>query len=178
MKKLTLSILFVLFTAISFAQQGDLTAGARVGYVTQFKGIVYGVKTAYHLSDPFELNLSFLMNPKIKMEATSNPKDINNSNLAMYSINLDTHYYILMQKTWAMAPIIGVQYAILNNDFYNNPIQGTQKTDFWAFNIGWQMRYNIGENLKLEGGWRYSAAGDSMSHHTFYLGLGYTFQLY
>lgn len=178
MKRIIFSFLFsVLFISLSNAQhQGDLNVGLRAGYITQFKNIAYGVQAGYHLKDPLELNLSFLMNPNIDLKDDSFP--VNNSKIKMYSTNMELYYYLLGQKTWFMGPLIGGQYCRLKNDYYNANPSHVEKTDSWALNLGWQMKFSLGENMKLEGGWRYSIATEDVNHHTYYLGLGYTFQLF
>lgn len=172
-------LLFLVLCGIStytYSQKGDLYVGAKGGYITSYKDIVYGVRAGYHLTDQSELNFTYLMNPDIKMEDDNN--SLNNSKLSLYSFNLDFHYYIIMNRMWSMGPLLGGQYGIIKDDFYNNPLEDSDETKYWALNVGWHIRFNIGENVKLNGGWRYAAATEDMGHHMFYLGLGYTFSLY
>ncbi len=175
-KKLLLLATLITFTVCIYAQQGDLTVGARGAYITNYKDFLFGLRTGYHLTDPLEVNFSFLMSPEIKLEDPSDA--LNDSKVKMYTFDLNLCYYIIMNRTWGMGPALGGEYGIVDNHFYNVRNPYTENDNYWAFNVGWQLKYNITENIKLDGGWKYSAATQDMTHHTFYLGVGYTFNLF
>ncbi len=174
MKKVFLSLLAVLLFTTTYAQKGDLYVGAQGGYITHFKDLVYGLNVSYHLADPLEISLTGLMNPSIK-EAGDNL--IDPSTIKMYSANLDFRYYMLLQRTWGMGPSLGGQYLFLDKK-YDNSVGEEYKVNAFGFNIGWHMRANITENIKLTGGWRYTTANHDASHHLFYASIGYTFNTY
>ncbi|MDR3060584.1 MAG: hypothetical protein LBU57_00535, partial [Dysgonamonadaceae bacterium] len=93
MKKLFL-LLFMTVSALgSYAQKGNLYTGAVGGYVTNYKDVVYGLNISYHLSDPLEVSLTGLMNPKIKGDVDT-PDE---TEIKMYSVNLDFRFYMVLQ---------------------------------------------------------------------------------
>lgn len=167
MKKITLITILVLLATNFYGQKGDLYVGALGGYVTNYKEFLFGLQSSYHVTDPLEVSLSFIMNPDIKLEE-SGEKD---TKLELYSFNLNMQYYILSQRTWSMAPVIGAQYFLYKEDLYGDE-------NSFGLNLGWNMRYYLTENLKLSGGWKYAVMNHDASHHLFYVGLGYTFNLY
>lgn len=181
MKKTLFILLLAVLSVQAYSQQGDLTVGVKGGYIYSpsdlvFKGVLYGVDVAYHISDPFEVAFTGLLNPNI-------PRD--KSTLAVYSMNLDLRFYLIHQREWATGPALGGQYYIVDNKSNN---LDTNKA--LGFNIGWHFRINLTDNVKLNGGWRYtnaktkdntkwwsSDASFDMSHHLFYVGIAYTFEL-
>jgi len=189
MKKTVLALFFAVLSISAFSQRGDLTVGAKGGYVIsntdglRYNGILYGLDVAYHLSDPLEVAFTGLLNPNISYEDnTSNNKS--KKNLAVYSANIDFRLYLIHQESWATGPALGGQYYIAN---ITTDKLGADKA--LGFNIGWHFRVNLTDNLKLNAGWRYTnvkaknsnwwSSNNSfdMSHHLFYVGLAYTFEL-
>ena len=184
MKKTIFILLLTIVSIQIFSQKGNLTVGAKGGYVISteyYKGVLYGIDLAYHIKDPLEIVFTGLMNTNISYEDVLK----NKKNLAAYSANLDLRLYLLHQRDWATGPALGGQYYIVNNKTDN---LGTDKT--LGFNIGWHLRINLTDNLKINGGWRYtnakvkdkskywsSDATFDMSHHLLYLGIGYAFEL-
>ncbi|GHU92244.1 hypothetical protein FACS1894155_12430 [Bacteroidia bacterium] len=158
----------------SYAQKGDLYLGAAGGYITNYKGAVYGLNVSYHLTDPLEVSLTGLMNPEIKGDVDT-PDE---TTIKMYSVNLDFRFYMVLQRNWATGPVIGGQYSYLDKNYIKYPINNQYYLNVAGFNMGWHLRGNLTENLKLNGGWRYTTANQNASHHLFYVGLGYTFSLY
>jgi len=200
MKKTALALLFAVLSISAFSQKGDLTVGAKGGYVLstadlQYNNILYGFDVAYHLSDPLEIAFTGLMNSNISHKI-SNPnynskEPISKSNqenltenLAVYSANIDFRLYLIHQQSWGTGPALGGQYYIVDNKTAN---LGADKA--LGFNIGWHFRVNITDNLKLNAGWRYtnakskdkthwwdSGSNYDISYHLLYLGLAYTFE--
>ena len=183
MKKTVFALLFVILSVHAFSQRGDLTVGAKGGYVLSteyYNGILYGVDVAYHLSDPLEIAFTGLFNPDISYENIKQMK----KQLAVYSANLDFRLYLIHQQEWATGPALGGQYYIVDDKTEN---LGANKA--LGFNIGWHLRVNLTDNLKINGGWRYTNvkakdrnswddnAKFDMSHHLIYLGVAYTFEL-
>ena len=169
--------LFVLFVLAvtgfqSYAQTGDLFFGAVGGYNAKYENFMYGLNASYHLTNPVEISFTGLMSPKISVEEYTEK-----SELKIYSTELNLRYYMLLQRTWGMGPFIGGQYMCVNEKFLNGS-SSTNTTNAIGFNLGWHMRADITENIKLNGGWRYTSANEEKSHHLFYVGLGYTFNLY
>ena len=188
MKKTVLILLLAVLSICAFSQKGNLTVGAKGGYVISssdisYNGLLYGVDIAYHLSNPLEIALSGLFNPNISRVSKNDSRE-NKENLAVYSANLDFRFYFINQSLWATGPALGGQYYFVNNKTAD---LGADKT--LGFNIGWHLRLNLTDNVKLNGGWRYTNAKYSkkspggfndtfdMSHHIIYLGIGYTFEL-
>ena len=187
MKK-TVFILFLTILSIpAFSQQkGDLTVGAKGGYVyspNYYNGILYGIDVAYSLSDPLEFVFTGMMNPNV-LYTTQDGKQKTSEMLAVYSANLDFRLYLIHQQTWATGPALGGQYYIINHKTTN--YLGTDKA--LGFNIGWHVRVNLTDNLILNGGWRYTNAkvkdkksqfnaSFDRSYNLFYLGLAYSFEL-
>jgi len=187
MKKIVFVLLLAVLSVQAYSQKGNLTIGAKGGYVfspNYYKDILYGFDVAYNISDPLEIVFTGLMNPDITSYV-----DINKSKktLAAYSANLDFRLYLINQQTWGTGPALGGQYYIVYDVTPN-----TTKYNFNAlgFNLGWHFRVNLTDNLKLNGGWRYtnakakdksiywsSDASFDISYHLFYLGLSYTFEL-
>jgi len=181
MKKTVIILLIGILSVSAFSQSGNLTVGAKGGYIYSpsdmpFKGILYGIDVAYHLSDPFEVVLTGLMNPSIPRDKTG---------LTVYSANLDFRLYLIHQEIWATGPALGGQYY-----FVNNKSDNLDANKALGFNIGWHARVNITDNLILNGGWRYTnakskdkakywdnSASLDISHHLFYIGLAYIFEL-
>jgi opacity protein-like surface antigen len=186
MKKIIFVLLLGALSMQAYSQKGDLTVGAKGGYVyspNYYKDILYGVDVAYHLSDPLEIVFTSMMNPSINSYTNINNEK---KKLAAYSTSLDFRLYLIHQETWATGPALGGQYYIVDDKGIN---LGANKA--WGFNLGWHVRVNLTDNLKLNGGWRYTnaKAKDSnhwwssdnnkfdMSYNLFYLGIGYTFEL-
>jgi len=185
MKKTTFVLFLAVLSVHAFSQRGDFAIGAKGGYVVssndlKYKGILYGIDVAYHLSDPFEIAFTGLMNPNLSRKDDNNAKE----NLAVYSANLDFRLYLIHQQDWATGPALGGQYYIVNN---KSDKLGADKA--LGFNIGWHARVNLTDNLKLNAGWRYtnskaknksnwwnSDASFDISHHLIYLGLAHTFE--
>ena len=184
MKKILLISLLTITSISVFPQKGDLTVGAKGGYVlsnSYYNGALYGIDLAYHLSYPLEIAFTGLMNQSISYEdILKNKKD-----LSVYSANLDFRLYLLHQREWATGPALGGQYYIVNNKTDN---LGADKT--LGFNIGWHLRINLTDYAKVNAGWRYTNAkvkdksiywndnaSFDMSHHLIYLGIAYTFEL-
>ena len=180
MKKIFFILLLGILSISTFSQKGDLTVGAKGGYAIstsdlKYKGVLYGIDIAYHLSYPLEIAFTGLMNPSI-------PRD--NSTLAVYSANMDFRLYLIHQREWATGPALGGQYYIADDKTAN---LGSDKA--LGFNIGWHVRANLTDNIKINGGWRYSNAsskdkksifGDTkydISNHLIYIGIAYTFEL-
>ncbi len=174
MKKIFLLLFVVILSASSYGQAGDLFVGAKGGYVTSYKDLLYGFDVAYHLADPLEISFTGLMNPDMKVDDEIDGK----SKISLYSANLDMRYYLLLQRTWGMGPALGGQYMYLNKKVLNSPTNEEYSSQPLGFNIGWHMRFNLTENVKVNGGWRYTTANKDASHHLIYIGLGYTFNLF
>jgi opacity protein-like surface antigen len=169
-------ILTLAFVSLSvYSQKGDLAVGLKGGYVyspNYYSDALYGLDVAYHIADPFEIVFTGLMNPNVSYKNEWGDK----YKLSVYSANLDLRLYLLMQRDWATGPALGGQYLVINN----------KTTDYagvntLGFNLGWHLRINVSDNLKINGGWRYTNAKDDgldVSHNYFYAGLAYTFSLY
>jgi len=184
MKKTVFILLLTILSVQAYSQKGDLTVGAKGGYVYspvdfKYNGILYGFDVAYHLSDPLEIAFTGLMNPSISRASQGD----NDRNIAVYSANIDFRLYLIHQQTWATGPALGGQYYIV--DHKNVSYLGTDKK--MGFNIGWHFRIDLTDNLKLNAGWRYTNVkfkdttsqydfSLDASHHLFYLGLAYTFE--
>ncbi|GHT43008.1 hypothetical protein FACS189437_10880 [Bacteroidia bacterium] len=72
-----------------------------------------------------------------------------------------------------MGPSIGAQYLIAK--FPDNDLRDYNA---WGANIGWHIQVNPTDNLRINGGWRYSTISENASYHFFYLGVGYAFNLF
>ncbi len=139
MKKTIFILLLGILSIPAISQKGDLTIGAKGGYAISnsdlnYKGALYGIDLAYHLSYPLEVVFTGLMNPSISREE---------SKLAVYSANADFRLYLVHQREWATGPALGGQYYIVNDKTAN---LGADKA--LGFNIGWHVRVNITDNLK------------------------------
>jgi len=177
----------------AFSQKGDLTVGAKGGYAISpeyYNGILYGLDLAYHISDPLEVVLTGLMNHKISYKDYFDKK----KDLSAYSANLDFRLYLINQRNWATGPALGGQFYMVNaktSDGNNDKPQVDARSDNYkaiGLNIGWHIRVNLTDYVKLNGGWRYTNAKDKdskygtsstfdLSHHLLYLGIGFTFEL-
>jgi len=171
MRTLNIVILFLLLTLGANAQRpGDWYIGADAGYVSYYKDIVYGARTTYSITEPLEIGASFLMNPVIKSKDPGGEQ----SEGKWLSYNLDLTYYALIQYGWSMGPTIGGQYLD-----YNVKYKFDKETfKAFAFNVGWRVRLDLSDKIKLTGGWRYSTGQDDTSYHLFYVGVGYCFNFY
>jgi opacity protein-like surface antigen len=175
MKKVIIYVLLSVITVQLNAQRtGDLYFGLKGGYIPTYKDFAYGARASYSVTDPFEVSFSFLMNPKINMtegEGASRQE----SEISLYSYNLNMNYYILLQNVWATGPTLGGQYFTKKETY---KLTSTEKDNSYGLNVGWHLRINFTENVILNGGWRYAATTDDNSHHLFYLGFGYRFNLF
>ena len=171
MKKIILFLFAILLSGSIYAQQGDLSFGVKGSYVTVYKDLLYGLDLSYHIADPLEISISQLINPSVTKEDEFNSEY--DEKLGLYSTNLDLRYYLLLQRSWATGPILGGQYLFVKNkesDIYN--------INAFGFNIGWHLRINLTDHLKINGSWRYTNGQDETSHHAFSLGLCYTINLF
>jgi len=186
MKKTVFILLLAILSVQAYSQKGDLTVGAKGGYVYSphyYNGSMYGFDVAYNISDPFEIVFTGMMNPNVPYVSKDNSGN-SNYKLAVYSANIDFRLYLIHQQTWATGPALGGQYYIVNN-MTNN----TYNSKALGFNIGWHVKVNLTDNLQLNGGWRYTNAkakntanwwDDSttdISYNLFYLGVAYSFEL-
>ncbi|MDR0370280.1 MAG: porin family protein [Prevotellaceae bacterium] len=177
MKKI-LPLLLLAFLATNLHAQtraGDLTAGAKGAYISLYKNFTYGVDVSYQITDPLEVSLSGMLNPKIKKKDEYERRF--DRDVALYSGSLDLRFYLLNLETFAMGPSLGGQclvFKITDPSDHSVRDEGTSA----GFNLGWHIRAELSENLKLNGGWRYTTATEGLSHHAFYLGIGYTFHLF
>ena len=183
MKKKFLILFLAVISIHAYSQKGDLSVGAKGGYLLStdyYKGFLYGIDVAYHLTYPFEIAFTGLMNPDISYENINKAK----KQLAAYSANVDFRLYLMNNREWATGPALGANYYIVDDK--------TEKLGAYkslGFNIGWHFRFSLTDYLKVNGGWRYTNAkakdrsswrDDStfdISHHLIYLGLSYTFEL-
>lgn len=169
MKKVLLFVFAGLLSCSAFAQQGDFSVGAKGSYITVYKDFLYGLDISYHLTDQLELSLSELINPSVtKKEEYYDPE-----HLGLYSTNLNIRYYLLLQESWATGPMIGGQYLYVKDK--DNSIYDIKSV---GFNIGWIARFNITDNLKMSGSWRYTNGKDQTSHHAFTVGVSYCFNVF
>jgi len=184
MKKILVVLLLATLSIQAFSQKGNLTVGAKGGYVISpeyYNGILYGLDISYHISDPLEVVLTGLMNYKIHYEDYFKTK----KELTPYSANLDFRLYLIRMRDWATGPALGGQFYYVNSkEFPNNKDVIKESSKALGFNIGWHLRVNLTDYVKLNGGWKYTNAKDKgdgysfdMSHHLLYLGIGYTFEL-
>ena len=178
MKKLFLLLFTTVCSLGAFAQTGDLSVGATGGYITKYKGLMYGFNVGYHVTDPLEFNFSGLMNPNMTEKIIYSSIDITSREIKMYSTNLDIRYYMMLQREWATGPFIGGQYSYLDRKDSDSDENIQYKHNIAGFNVGWHLRINLTDNLKINGGWRYTMANQNASHHVLYLGLGYTFNMF
>jgi opacity protein-like surface antigen len=170
MKKVFFILVLAMVSLNGYSQKGNLSVGLKGGYMSSYKDGLYGLDAAYHVADAFEVAFTGLFNPNISWE---NNISYEKNKLAIYSANLDLRLYLITQRDWAMGPALGGQYFILNGKEDN-----LTDTNALGFNLGWHVRANLTDNVKINGGWRYSNIKDEMSYHLFYVGVAYSFQLY
>jgi opacity protein-like surface antigen len=175
MKRIIFILLLPLCAIGLYAQAGDLYVGAQGGYITKYEGLLYGLNVSYDISDPLQISFTGLLNPALTEKDGFNSN--NDEKLALYSMNLDLRILLLNQKTWATGPAVGGQYLIAK---YKNDPAGIKNFETLCFNIGWHIRANVSDNLRVTGGWRYTNTKESIgaSHHMFYIGVGYAFNLF
>jgi hypothetical protein len=171
MKKSIFILLSVFFSLSSYAQTGGLFVGAQGGYVTHYKNGMYGLNLAYQLADPVEISFTGLLNPSISLKDEFDKSLVEKLNV--YSFNLDMRYYLMHMSSWGMGPVLGYQYQVVKN---KSDFLGDFNTS--GFNIGWHIRADLTDDVKLMGGWRYTMAKEDAKHHYIYLGIGYTFSLF
>jgi len=178
MKKIGVFIFLCCIVSLSaVAQQaGDVYIGLKGGYISSYKEAMAGFRTSYNLTDPFEISLSLFMNPKIKQTEGEGDYKLS-SETKLYTFNLNMHYYVMLQETWAMGPTLGGQYFMAEQS-YKEKEALNEKDNCWGLNVGWHLRYDVANHWTVNGGWKYSAVTDDNSYHSFYLGLGYRFNLF
>ena len=176
MKKIFFVLLITLFAIKSYAQAGDLTVGAKGAYMSKYEGFMYGLDVSYQLSPLLEVNLSGLMNTNIHVKDKYFGMAEYERKVAFYSGNLDLRFLLINAEMFSTGPALGGQYAKFKIKQMDNSVvdDGTA----WGFNVGWHIRVAVTDNLKLNGGWRYTSASEDQSHHVFYLGAGYSFSLF
>jgi hypothetical protein len=170
--------LCLVFPAVqTFAQAGDLYGGLQAAYTTYYKAPLYGLSVSYDVSNPLQISLTGLMNP-----AVTKPVDYNHDlkeKLKLYSASLDVRLFLINLESWATGPSLGAHYlhkdkniVLTNgtNEFYNDNLLG--------FNIGWHLKVNLTDNIRINGGWQYNSIKGSDSYNQFYLGIGYAFNLF
>jgi opacity protein-like surface antigen len=177
MKKTIIIILWCVFSvATMYGQAGDLTVGAKGAYISLYPGFAYGIDVSYQMSDPLELCISGLINPKI----TKKDKEFYDPDytryISFYSGSLDLRFLILRMENWSTGPSLGGQILSFKSKDPNDYVvdNGTSL----GVNFGWHLRVNVTDNLRLSGGWRYTSLKEGLSHHAFYLGVGYAFNLF
>ncbi|GHT74683.1 hypothetical protein AGMMS50262_08160 [Bacteroidia bacterium] len=167
-------ILFLTFCALqSYAQAGDLFVGVQGGYATYYKAPLYGLNVSYDLSDPIQISLTGLLNPSITRKAEYSFDT--DEKLKFYAAGLDVKLLLLNMGVWATGPTIGAEYMSVK--YKDNSLKDFNTVGFVA---GWHLRANITDNLRITAGWRYTNTKEeiSASHHLFYVGFGYAFNLF
>jgi opacity protein-like surface antigen len=177
MKKIVFILLPVFFATSSYAQTraGDLTVGARGAYISMYKSLTYGLEASYQITDPLEVSLSGMLNPNIKY-LLDRDRDRDYRKVSFYSGSLDLRFYLLNMEVFGMGPALGGQTIFFKSMDSTSDVRDEDVS--CGFNIGWHIRMELSENMKLNGGWRYTTATEDRSHHSFYLGIGYTFHLF
>lgn len=172
MKK-AIIILFLAFSGIqAYAQAGDLYGGVEAGYATYYKAPLYGLNVSYNVRNPLQISLTGLMNPSLTKAVDYN--HLIKEKLTLYSANLDARLFLINMDAWATGPVLGGQYLyIKKKDNMNLPAD-----NLFGFNIGWHLKINLTDNVRVNGGWRYSSIKDSESYNLFYVGIGYAFNLF
>lgn len=170
MKKIALVLTLAIVSLSAYSQAGGLSVGVRGAYLTHYETPHYGIDVSYHLSNSIELSLSQLISPSLTLK----DKDLGTKEkLGLYSTSLDIRYYMIQQDSWGTGPSIGGQFLYIKDREVS-----TFDEKMAAFNIGWHIRGNLTENIKLNGGWRYTNGKDETRYHSFYLGVCYTFELF
>ena len=170
-------LIFILFSGLFFAnlqaQVGDLLAGANGGFITKYNTGMYGLNVSYHITDPLEASFTSLLNPKVSLTDEFDKSLVDK--LSLYSFNLDLRYYMLHMRDWGTGPTLGYQLLVVKDKNKNASLG-----DFNAsgLNLGWHVRVNLTDEIKIFGGWRYTMASENASHHLFNIGIGYTFSLF
>lgn len=180
MKKIVFILTIALFGLTAQAQTGDLTLGLKGAYITNHKGFLYGLDVAYQVSPLLEASFTGLMNSKInKKDSFLGYEDPDlERNISIYSGNLDLRFFLISTDYLGTGPTLGVQCTQFKIKMPMNNDAVIDDGTAWGFNIGWHIRLNVTENVKLNGGWRYTNATEDQSHHIFYLGVGYAFNLF
>ncbi len=174
MKKILFLVLLTLVVVYSYAQKGDLYIGGQGDYITMYKDFGFGIRGGYNFSDPFQVNLIYTMTPTISMENSGAPDD----KAQLYNMDLNLNYYILNNKSWGMSPVVGLNYLIEKMDWLSWAIPTKEINNLFGLNLGWDIKYNVTEAVRLHGSWKYSILKDDHSHHTFSLGIGYYFNVF
>jgi opacity protein-like surface antigen len=170
MKKVLFILSMVVLSLQAYSQQGNLSVGLKGGYTTRYNEL-YGLDVAYHLTDPFEIVYTGLLNPSASIEDNGEKQK-----RSVYSNSLDLRLYLLMQRDWATGPVLGAQYLSVSNK-----VNSYDRFNILGFNVGWHVRVNVADNLKLNGGWRYTNLKEDYKdekYSFFYVGLAYTFELH
>ncbi|MDR0543169.1 MAG: porin family protein [Dysgonamonadaceae bacterium] len=176
MKKAIIIFFLAFSTVQTYAQAGDLYGGLQGGYATYYKAPLYGLNVSYDISGPLQISLTGLMNPDITKSAAWD-KSIPEK-LKLYSADLEIRLFLINMEAWATGPLLGAQYLhkdkttllVNGKEFYTDNLLG--------FNIGWHIKINITDNIRFNGGWRYSSIKDDDSYNLFYAGIGYSFNLF
>ncbi|MCL1938080.1 MAG: porin family protein [Candidatus Azobacteroides sp.] len=178
MKK-TIIILGLIFSVMTaYGQAGDLTVSARGAYVSMYPAFTYGLDVSYQISDPLEASISGMMNPKITKEDKDFHDPAYTRRYSLYTGSLDVRFLLLRMENWSTGPSIGAQ--LLSFESKDNNHYVVDNGTALGVNFGWHLRINVTDNLRLTGGWRYTNTKESvgLSHHAFYLGIGYAFNLF
>jgi len=168
MKKAVIILSLVFLSIQSYAQAGDLYFGLQGGYATYFKAPVYGLNISYDILKPLQVSLTGLMNPKAPAVWKEYEKG-----RSLYTVDLDARLFLINLDSWATGPSIGAQYLHFKVDDNTLPFSDSA----FGFNIGWHLRVNMSENLRLNGGWRYTT-NKIQGYSLFYIGIGYAFNLF
>ncbi|MDR0427144.1 MAG: porin family protein [Dysgonamonadaceae bacterium] len=178
MKKIVFILIAALFVLKANAQAGDFTVGLKGAYATKYEGFLYGADLAYQLSPLLELNLSGTMNPGIKKtdKLFDNDSDPDRRKTSLYTGSLDLRFFLISSDNFSTGPILGGSYAKYETTNLNDNF--TYDGNYFGFNLGWHAQVRVAENIKINGGWRYTNAKDDQNHHIFYVGVGYAFNLF
>lgn len=170
MKKILLILLLVVGSMSVSAQKGDLNVSALGGYLSTYSGFLYGLNASYHLSDPWEASFSALINPNMTSREFGGKRETDYK-----SFSADIRLYMIRLAAISTGPALGVQYNHLKHMSVSDGFGFNE--NLWGVNIGWHLRADVSENIKVNLGWRYTSATDDSSFNLFYVGLGYTFQI-
>jgi hypothetical protein len=177
MKKTIIALCLIFSAMQAYAQAGDLSFGLQGGYATHYNAPFYGLNLSYEPSDLLQISLTGLMNPNVTKSAAWD-RNITEK-LKLYTANLDARLFLISMETWATGPSLGAQYLYKDKTtFLANGRKEYYTDKLLGFNIGWHLKINMTDNLRLNGGWRYSSIKDDEGYNLFYLGIGYAFNLF
>ncbi len=146
MRKLLLSIVAVLFVAVSsaFAQEQKWAIGLNFGYGTDVEKPFIGVRGQYGINEAFDIAANFNYYFKETYEEYGSSVD-----LKCWDINADLHWNVLHGENYRLYPLAGLTYMRAKASADGEGVTVSASDGEFGVNLGVGGAYDISSNFAI-----------------------------